>query len=181
MRATYMLILVPLALSMPQPVAVLAQAKLVSVGNTVRLTLQGNPVPTEGTLSDVTSEEWRLSLQNGEYRSFDPTSVIAVEVWTTRRYALRGALIGAGAGLATALASARGDECRGDGTGEDICEVFETMAEWTAFVYVPLIGAGLGALVGAAIKTERWVPGLVAGAQQGTPMVELGWRVSAPW
>jgi hypothetical protein len=115
MRATGMLILVPLVLSIPQPVAALAQAKPVSVGNTVRLTLQGNPVPTEGTLFDVTPEEWRLSLQNGEYRSFDPASVTAVEVWTTRRNVLQGKLIGAGAGLVAAFATAGGDSCKAGG------------------------------------------------------------------
>ena len=65
-----------------------------------------------------------------------------------------GALIGAGAGAATgvtvALVDCAGDECHLDGSDVTGAVVLVLGAGGA------LAGAGLGALIGAAIKTDRW-------------------------
>jgi len=65
-----------------------------------------------------------------------------------------GALIGAGAGAATgltvALVSCAGDECHLDGSDVTGAVVL-VLGAGSA-----LAGAGLGALIGTAIKTDRW-------------------------
>jgi hypothetical protein len=80
----------------------------------------------------------------------------------TKRGPLWGGAIGAVAGIVTWAAQTGNDECRDSGAG--FCDVLDPLVNRIGVEFVFLstaLGAGLGALIGTAIKTERWLPGLV--------------------
>ncbi len=152
-----------------------AQVRPLAAGQTFKLFLQSQSDPVEGTLSSVGSSEGTLSLKDGGTRALSPEDVARAEVLRTRRRTLRGALIGGGAGLvigALAVATSE-DEC----DGESLCETASGTLNGAVLVFTPLIGAGIGAIVGALIKSEESVPALVPEASRDRSSLTLSWSV----
>ncbi len=158
----------------------LAQARPIAVGDMVRVTLRAQTDPTVGTLTVATATEWTLSLREGELKTLDPAQIVALELRTTRGHALQGTLIGAGAGLILGVAVTRND-CGTSGLGEEICTALTESFEGVVIVYTTVLGAGVGVLVGAILRTSSWVPGYMPAVQQGRGRVGLIWRLPAPW
>ena len=108
-------------------------------------------------------------------------SVLGVSVGTAgsqvlrrRRHAIHGALIGIGAGLAAGFvikSTDGGATCAGPG-----CEPYHQVTALSAFVYVPLVAGGVGALVGALVQTSEWVPS-VEPSEATHGQIQLTWTL----
>ena len=144
-------------------------------GSRVRLLMQGETSPMEGRLVSSTPGVWALTLPDGEVRGFAPADVASVEVRVTHRNILRGTLIGGGLGLAAGFLLGAGVDavCLG---ASDACGALEgefRTRTWARF-YTPVLAAGVGALIGALVKTDGWVPVV---APQGPSEFALSWTL----
>jgi len=157
--------------------SVQAQAVPLATGKMVKLLVQGETDTVEGTLSSVTPSGWTLLLADGGTRTFDPGEVSRAEVLQTHRQTWKGALIGGAVGLVTGVISvvAIEDSCSGEGSG--LCRGVSEVVDGAILLSFPLLGVGLGGLVGALIKSDEWVPGIVPGSSRGRAFVSLGWSV----
>jgi hypothetical protein len=104
--------------------------------------------PIVGTLVEVTDREIVLSLAESARKAIARTDVTRLERSEGRkRHAGKGALIGAGIGVATIVAMGAFDDSEGEGS----------MEEGLAFGAIfGAAGAAAGAIVGGLIRTERW-------------------------
>jgi hypothetical protein len=155
-----------------------AQSQALTAGTSVRLVVPGEPSPVEGVLFSVTPSDWTLSTADGELRTFSSGEVASAEVWSTRRSILKGALIGGGVGLASGLLMSLGVNAVCPG-GSDVCGRLEDefySLTWARF-YTPALGAALGGLIGAFVKTGRWVPVVEPQASQGGSLTALSWTI----
>ncbi len=155
-----------------------AQSQALSAGKSVRLFLPGESAPMEGILFSVTPSVWTLSTPDGELRKFASGDVASAEVWVTRRNMLKGALIGGGLGVAAGMLMNLGVKSV---CSAEICEALEDeffSVTWARF-YTPVLAAGVGALIGAAVKTGRWVPGFEPQVSEGGSAIALSWSLPA--
>lgn len=146
-----------------------------SPGSTVRLLIQGETSPIEGRLVSSTPGVWALTLPDGEVRGFAPADVASVEVGVTHRNILPGTLIGGGLGLAADFLLGVGVDVVCLGTS-DVCGALEgefRTRTWARF-HTPVLAAGVGALIGALVKTDGWVPVV---APQGPSEFALSWTL----
>jgi hypothetical protein len=163
------------------PTSLSAQAQPISVGDVIRVTSSASPMPVEGTLTSMTATEWTLLLKGDELRRLDPSRIVGLELRTMRRDAqdaLRGAWIGAGAGLVFGVAWAAEDECT---VPSEFCQALGPSLEAFLLVGTSVIGAGVGAVFGALVKTAHWVPGFAPDTQRQGFAFSLTWALSAPW
>jgi hypothetical protein len=117
-------------------------------GSRLRLTAPSESTkPIVGTLVEVTDREIVLSLAESARKAIARTDVTRLERSEGRkRHAGKGALIGAGIGVATLVAMAAFDDSEEGSTEEGL-----------AFAAIfGAVGAAGGAVVGALITTERW-------------------------
>lgn len=113
-------------------------------GDRVRIRTPWSPSTIEGTL--VAADAAGLSVQtkgrDAGRRSFSLSEIAGLEVSRgKKRNVLWGALIGTAAGVFVDLAATTGDQ---------------SPCDYGACVVLPAMGAAAGALVGLAVKTERW-------------------------
>ena len=89
-------------------------------------------------------------------------------------YSVRGGLIGLGVGLVAGhliKSSWRDAACTGPG-----CAPPTEFSSMAAYVYFPLAGAGLGALIGAALEPSPWIPAISPGLG-GAQSAGLTWHL----
>lgn len=161
------------------PATTKAQAKEVTVGRMIRVTVDGDSV--SGTLAAMASDKWSLVSPDGELRSVSPSSVGSLEVWEEHRHVLQGLAIGAGVGIAGAAIVSGGSDCSGGNVGTQICNGLESWAEGIIWVFMPVAGAAAGALLGTVVKTGRWRPGLVPLRSGGSIGLTVRWEVPRQW
>jgi hypothetical protein len=120
-----------------------------AVGNRVRL-LSADTGPIKGTLLALDDASLVLASEDGARLTVGRDSITQLELGVgSHRHTLRGLLTGAAVGVAVAISPIDADDCgmtsvnycsRGDAIGSGI------------------VAAALGALVGWAIKSDRWAP-----------------------
>lgn len=118
-------------------------------GSRLRVTARSESTkPIVGKLVEVSDREIVLSLAESARKAIARTDVTRLERSEGRKgHAGKGALIGAGIGVATILAMGTFDDSEGEGSIE----------EGLAFGAIyGAAGAAAGAIVGALIRTERW-------------------------
>ena len=109
-----------------------------------------------GSLLSVSDDSLVIETGNGE-RSLPRADVTRVQVKRTGRrvrHALIGMAVGAGGGLITVAALHDAKECTGFCVGPDVGHSVKMAA-------VP-VGAGLGALIGAALPAGKWTDVYIA-------------------
>ena len=150
------------------PVEVAAQSVVaVSPGSRVRISLEEGVLPgankrVVGTLVSMSDESVVIRTSADDPQSFPAASVTALEVSTGRTSrALQGALIGGLAlGTITAIqAYVAESNCEPEPFGGPLsgCGSPGGIAA-LGFVLGGTVGAGAGALIGAFIRTDRWLP-----------------------
>jgi hypothetical protein len=153
------------------------QAQTLVPGDRIRIASQGSIMPLlVGTFLRATADSLWLTARGQAH----PTTValsasLHLERSMGRRsHAMTGALVGAGVGAAVTLFFL-GGFCGGD----TLCNGDEQLRAAAIF---GLPGVGLGAGIGALIRTERWAPASIGGQGSG-PMFQvglrLGWSISA--
>ena len=161
----------------PAATAVQAQAVPAGVGSTVRISLQGESEPIQGTIVSQSNGAWTVADVSGERTTFAADDVAKAEVRRSRNHWLTGALVGGGAGLILGLAVASEDDnCDEDFTG--LCDAVVGSTKTATVIWLPIVGAGAGALVGSLIRTPRWVPAVLPrGPNLATSSLALSWRI----
>jgi hypothetical protein len=94
----------------------------------------------------------------------------------TRGNWVPGAAIGAGVGLAAGLVSSAAQDCSGQFL-QDLCTASQMMAPFVAGA----IGAGVGALIGGLVRSDRWDTvslRMTAALPQGQPTLRLGLAIA---
>ena len=160
-----------------------AQARPLEAGSEVRLFVRGVISPFEGVLLSADSDELTLSTENVGVLTMSPAQVERSEVLGPQRNTLRGALIGGGVGLGlgVGLVIASRDDCNRSQDPIGFCDAVGDAVQTAALIYTPVLGAGLGALVGYFVTTGRWFPGFLPVARQGDAALGLGWTVPVGW
>ena len=109
------------------------------------------PPPVTGRLLGHDPSSLRILLDAGAVpdtasRTIPRESIQALEVGTIHRHTKRGAIVGLVAGVVAGVIM--------------VASVDETDPEPTvaAVALPPLLGLGIGALIGNAVQTERWQP-----------------------
>ena len=163
---------VSLVLLVSSPLAGLAQAgPSVVMGATVRAKPTGPGAQwAQGELVAMTSDSVAIRLrQNNDTVTLARSTLAQFQVSygrhaQTGKGALLGLSIGAGAGLLLGLAADAAYDCTG------FCEIDFALDDVVALTALGgVIGGGVGALIGAAIRGERWQP-----ASQPRPAMRHG-------
>ena len=157
------------------PVSLTAQIGAAPVGSTVRVFLQGDAQPLTGTLAPSSLGTWSVVGDDGAIRTFRDAEVSSVEIEQRGNRWKSGALIGGGAGLALALFVVSGADCEEDVVG--LCETVRGTAETAALIWLPVVGAGAGALVGALVGTHTWVPAVLPPTADVDAKFEFRWTI----
>lgn len=159
-----------LLLGLPCP----GQAQDLAPGDRVRVTSRGSvTTPLVGTFLRATSDSLWLTPQG----QAQPTGVafaagIRLERSLGRRsHTITGALVGAGVGAGITLLFLSGF-CGGD----TVCDGDEQVRA-AAVLGLPCVGLGAG--LGALIRTERWAP-LPVGGPSPSPILQVGLHVGWP-
>lgn len=157
------------------PVSLTAQMGAAPVGSTVRVFLQGDAQPLTGTLAPSSMGAWAVVGDDGALRTFRDAEVSSVEIERRGNRWKSGALIGGGAGLALALFVVSGTDCEEDIAG--LCETVTGTTETAALIWLPVVGAGAGALVGALVGTRTWVPAVLPPTAVVEAELEFRWTI----
>lgn len=139
-----------LVLGAPWRVGADAVTPMPEAGSRVRITAPSlNARPVVGTLRDRSADAFLVAREDAAVVRVPFGGITRLEVSTRRkRHVLEGAAAGAAIGVAFALIGSR---CRHPGFCED-----QALVRDVGLVVFGGGGTGLGALIGAAVRTERW-------------------------
>ncbi|MBT8478568.1 MAG: hypothetical protein KJO06_06610 [Gemmatimonadetes bacterium] len=151
----------------------------VPLGSTVRVSVQGQARPIEGTLLSASNGSWTISRPDAPPTILRADQVVGAHVQRQRRYPLAGGLVGGGVGVALALRIRSDAHCPENAI---VCDVLiAPMADPIvnlSTLALPIVGAAAGALIGRLIRTTTWVPAVVApGGLSPSTTLEFAWRV----
>ena len=150
-----------LALS-PAWLAAQTEVSPVLVDSRVRVTTHSAPgLATAGTLESWDGESLELSGSGFAPQTIPLSDLAKLEISRGKKgHWLAGTLIGAGLGIGVGLVAASGNEAEPSDPSNLFepfaAELGETTEDAGIVLLSTLAGAGLGALVGALIKTEKW-------------------------
>ncbi|HUF76332.1 MAG TPA: hypothetical protein VMM35_08640 [Longimicrobiales bacterium] len=154
-----------------------AQGEPLAVGSEARLYVRGLIAPLEGTLLSLDTAQIRIRTVEGDL-GVAPELVTRSEVRGSRGNALRGGLIGLGAGVATGVALVIASRTTCDPTPVTPCGVPDDRSEEWLLVAPALAGAGAGALIGSLFRSGRWVPAFIPAIPPSSGRgVGLSWRL----
>jgi hypothetical protein len=137
------------------------------LGQRVRVSTPNGPSVT-GKLVEQDGTKLVVSDQKGSLTAIPVADVSRIELSAGRKSkALLGAVIGAAVGLGVGLWAAT-TWCSESGCDNEVGGV----------LVLGVGGAGLGALVGAAVRTERWRQVPAGQPESRLPPGSSGWRVS---
>ena len=159
-----------------------AQTRFLQPGDEVRIYVLGVIETFEGVLQAADSDELQLLTGDGAQMTIARDQIERSEVLGSRTNTLRGAAVGLGLGLAAGIGAqlASSDSCDRDLSG--ICSDFGNTFNGWLLVVPPVLGAGVGALLGSAIKTDRWFPAFLPRASDaGGTLWGLTWKVPLAW
>ncbi len=140
-------------------------ASVLTTGSRIRVLSTAFPSRLQGAVVEVDDKQVTLNPDGGSPLKVPLQSVMRMEVSLgRRRNALKGMLIGALSFGALGLTAPVDPNDCGEGT-DNLCSHGEGLAAGA------LVGAGLGARIGALIKSERWGPIAI-----GTPASRIGRR-----
>lgn len=145
---------------------------LVSTGARVRVVaVRFARLPTIATVAGWRGDSLLLDVSGGPRLPVSLASIASLEVSRGRKSKLvTGAVVGLGVGTA-ATAAFLGMFCNDPDT---LCEADEV---WRAFVLIALPTSAAGALIGAAVRVERWEPVPLARLRTGSPAGPPGSRL----
>ena len=156
----------------------LAQGSLVPGARVRTIQLDRDDPRRVGRIVTATSDSATVAFEpNSDFMLAAFTGAIPrarLEVLTSsRRYAGRGALIGMLLGATSGLivgAQLSEHQCHGSGSNPTgrYCELPDHTAQKVLTPLGAVLGTGVGALIGVAIKTEKWSPAFSAGTQGAT-------------
>ena len=136
-----------------------AQANTTTLAPGARIRVQQGSQTVTGTLLSLDSAGLVIVTGKADSVTVPRASITAVEVSTgTRSHAGKGALIGLGTGLLTGVVVGIASSGSDDGDFFDF-----SSGEWAAGVGLTgaVIGTGVGAIVGAVIRTDKWAPAVL--------------------
>jgi hypothetical protein len=150
---------IPTALLLVLAQIVAAQTPQMTAGSRVRVhVVDRQPPVIAGVLLSATPDSLRLLSAHGrDTIAFASSSVARLDLHEgSRAHTGKGALVGAGVGVGLALVvgiAASGQDCSGSG----FCTEPRPEDIGLGMLLLGGVGAGVGALVGAAFHTDRWV------------------------
>jgi hypothetical protein len=136
-----------------------AQADTTTLAPGARARVQQGSKAVTGTLVSLDSAGLVIATGKADTVTVPRASITAIEVSTgTRSHAGKGALIGLGTGLLTGVVV--GIAASGSDDGEFLDA---SSGEWAAGVGLTgaVIGTGVGAIIGAVIRTDKWAPAVL--------------------
>ena len=145
---------------------------IAEVGSTIRLNIRGEAVPIEGTLLSAPDGTWIISQSGAPPRVVEASEVMATEIGRQRRHWRTGMGVGTGVGLLLGMVRPTG--CDPNWLLGDVCE--EWSRTFLAINYLAL-GMAAGAVVGALITTERWIPAALPASATPEAALELRWSI----
>ena len=135
-------------------------AQLPAPGTRIRITAPQIPLHRQtGTV--LWSDGDSLVLSGSGHRRWNvpPALISGMDISRGRQArTVVGLLIGTGVGLAVGFVTFSGTQCEGSG------DSYGQMC-WAGRAATTVAGAGLGALIGALVRKERWVPAQASGTQ----------------
>jgi len=128
----------------------------VQLDSRIRVASRSDPgLEAVGALSSWTDESLQVARSGVAPISIPLSDVASLEVSRgTKRHTLVGMAAGAGLGLVVGLVAANNEREPDSMTGS--AQEWETATDARIVAFTTVLGTGIGALVGALIKTEKW-------------------------